>query len=448
MQLEKESENDENLSEKRIAMISTHGYFAAEPPLGAPDTGGQVVYVLELSKTIARHGYEVDILTRQFEDQDDVEEVDEHVRILKFPCGGKDFIPKEYLYMDIPEWVENALEYMKKHEITYELINSHYWDAGVAGSLLHEKTGITHVFTPHSLGTWKKRQMLEDYPDDAAHFEKKYNFTERINRERELFHTVDKVIATTPIQEDIILADYDVDPERVVILPPGYDDTFFFPIGQATKDSIREEFGFKEPTVCALSRLASNKGLDLLVDAFALMNERHIEAHLNLAIGHEERNSSEDKVYKELLEKIDQNNLGEKVSFSGFIPQEQLADYYRAADLFVLSSRYEPFGMTAVEAMACGTPTVITKHGGLCRFIHDGIEALIADPFDPEELAMDMASVLRHDGLSEVLSNQGSEMVRQHFAWTEIARHLLEIITGIEEDNGKERETARGYNQR
>ena len=438
MKSEKQSDNEENLSGKRIAMISTHGYVAAQPPLGAPDTGGQVVYVLELSRTVAQHGYKVDILTRQFEGQSACERVNDNVRILRFPCGGDDFIPKEYLYRHIPGWVDHALDYIRDRNINYELINSHYWDAGIAGELLHRETGVIHTFTPHSLGTWKKRQMLEDYPENAEQFEEKYNFSERIGHEKRLFGSADRVIATTPIQEDIITEDYGVDPERIVILPPGYDDTVFFPIGQATKDYIREEFAFKEPTVCALSRLAENKGLDLLVDAFAMMNERHIEANLNLAIGHDERNEQEERVYGQLIEKIEGYGIKDRVSFSGYIPSGKLADYYRAADLFVLSSRYEPFGMTAVEAMACGTPTIITRHGGLCKFINDGVEALIADPFDPEELAMDMASVLRHDGLYDVLSGEGSSMVRHNFAWNEIARHLLDIISGIDREKGAE----------
>lgn len=140
----------------RIMMISTHGYVAAEPPLGAPDTGGQVVYVLELSKKLGQFGYKVDIWTRRFEDQVEIEDVDENVRVIRMPCGGKDFIPKEYLYEKIPEWVKNALGYIKRNGLNYSFVNSHYWDAGLAGHMVSEKLDIPHIHTPHSIGTWKK----------------------------------------------------------------------------------------------------------------------------------------------------------------------------------------------------------------------------------------------------------------------------------------------------
>ncbi|HXT40536.1 MAG TPA: glycosyltransferase, partial [Candidatus Angelobacter sp.] len=108
----------------RIAMVSTHGYVAAQPPLGAADTGGQVVYVLELSKKLAQLGYEVDIWTRRFEDQPEIEPVAEQVRIIRARCGGQNFIPKEYLHEKLPAWGENALRFIKKHELKYTFINS------------------------------------------------------------------------------------------------------------------------------------------------------------------------------------------------------------------------------------------------------------------------------------------------------------------------------------
>jgi mannosylfructose-phosphate synthase len=171
----------------RVAMISTHGYVAAHPPLGAADTGGQVVYVLELSRKLAMLGYEVDIWTRQFEDQAELEWVCDHVRIIRVPCGGARFIPKEYLCDSLPEWTENALRFISLHGLSYEFLNSHYWDAGLAAQSLSETLAVPHVHTPHSLGMWKMRQMETDYPGDIANFERQYNFTERILRERTLY---------------------------------------------------------------------------------------------------------------------------------------------------------------------------------------------------------------------------------------------------------------------
>src|SRR6478752_669245 len=120
----------------RIALVSTHGYVAANPPLGAADTGGQVVYVLELAKRLGQLGHPVDIWTRRFASQPPVEPVDERVRIVRVACGGRDFIPKEYLYSKLGEWAENALRFIRSEGLSYAFIDSHYWDGGVAAQYL------------------------------------------------------------------------------------------------------------------------------------------------------------------------------------------------------------------------------------------------------------------------------------------------------------------------
>ena len=179
-------------------MVSTHGYVAGVPPLGAADTGGQVVYVLELSKKLAQLGFAVDIWTRQFEDQPPIDIVNERVRVIRIPCGGREFIPKEYLVEHLAEWAENALRYIKAHDLTYRFFNSHYWDAGYATQRLADALDVPHIHTPHSLGLWKKQLMETDFPEDAANFDKKYNFSERIRQETHLYRACDAVIATTP----------------------------------------------------------------------------------------------------------------------------------------------------------------------------------------------------------------------------------------------------------
>jgi len=412
----------------RIAMISTHGYVAANPPLGAADTGGQVVYVLELAKKIAQLGYEVDIWTRRFEDQPEADFVSDRVRVIRVPCGGDKFISKEYLHESLPEWCVHALRLIKQHGLTYTLVNSHYWDAGMAGQTISEALRIPHLHTPHSLGLWKQRQMEHDYPGDTEKFERQYNFARRINEERRLYENCALVIATTPPQLDFITQDYGIPLDKVHMIPPGYDDTRFYPVGEASRAAIRRRIGFSGKVVLALGRLARNKGYDLLIEAFELVAKRDPEAVLHLAVGGEQANHHETAMLADLKARAVATGYADRIHFGSFISEADLPDYYRAADLFVLCSRYEPFGMTAIEAMASGTPTVVTVHGGLYRALAFGRHALYADPFDREDLGMMMAKVFKHPRLAARLARMGAHKARSLFTWTGIAQQLIATV--------------------
>ena len=414
----------------RIAMVSTHGYVAANPPLGAADTGGQVVYVIELSKKLAQLGYDVDIWTRRFENQPEIDEVDSRVRVIRARCGGREFIPKEYLCRELLEWSENALRHIRKHRLKYTFINSHYWDAGVAAQRLAEALTVPHIHTPHSLGMWKKRQMETDYPERKDKFEKEFNFTERIKNETILYRTCEKVIATTPPQVDLLASDYGVSGRRVHMILPGYDDNRFFPVSTASRQMVRKRLGFADPTILALGRLATNKGYDLLVDAFSLVVKRIPSAQLHLAVGGAKLDKQERRILSELKALTKKLTIQKSVVFGSFISDQDLPDYYRAADLFVLSSRYEPFGMTAIEAMACGTPTVVTTHGGLVRAVNYGRHALYADTFDREDLGITMVKPLLHPRLKNRLSRMGAHKARSLFTWTGIAQQLISLAEG------------------
>ncbi len=414
----------------RIALISTHGYVAAHPPLGAADTGGQVVYVLELAKKLGQLGHYVDIYTRRFEDQLEIDIIDDNVRVVRIPCGGKDFIPKEYLHRHMAEWSEKALRFIKREGLAYVFLNSHYWDAGVAGQRLAEALSIPHIHTPHSLGMWKKRQMETDYPERADKFEAEFNFKERIQHELIVYRSCQLVVATTPIQLDMLIDDYGMAKNRVHMIPPGYDDNRFYPVSNASRQMIRNRLGLSGNVVLALGRLATNKGYDLLIDGFSVMASRVPDARLHLALGGENLDPQEQGILDKLREQVAALGLEDRVDFSGFIADEDLPDYYRAADMFVLSSRYEPFGMTAIEAMASGTPTVVTVHGGLFRAISYGRHALFADPFDKEDLGITMMKPFRHPRLYGRLSRMGAHKARSLFTWTGIAQQLVALVEG------------------
>jgi mannosylfructose-phosphate synthase len=414
----------------RIGLVSTHGYVAAEPPLGAADTGGQVVYVLELAKKLAQLGYAVDIWTRRFEDQPPFDVVNERVKVRRAPCGGRNFIGKEYLHRHLDEWSENALRQIKRENLAYQFFDSHYWDAGYATRRLAEALGVPHVHTPHSLGLWKKRLMEKDTPEDAANFEKKYNFQERIHQENLIYRHCEAVVATTPVQYEMIVRDYGIPEAQVHMIPPGYDDNRFYPVSAATRDTIRQRLNFSGRVILAVGRLARNKGYDLLIEAFTLVAERIPEARLHLAVGGAEASPAELKLLEELKALVEKLGLSERVAFGGYIPDADLADNYRAADVFVLSSRYEPFGMTAVEAMACGTPAVITMHGGLYRAVAYGRHALYADPLDREDLGITIVKALRHPRIANRLARMGAHKARSLFTWTGIAQQLISLVEG------------------
>jgi mannosylfructose-phosphate synthase len=410
------------LHPERIMMISTHGYVAAEPELGKPDTGGQVVYVLELSKCLARMGYEVDVLTRRFDGQPFTEPINERARVIRIPCGGEEFIPKETLCESIPEWVENVARWIRAEKLTYRMIDSHYWDAGLAGQALANRFRLPHVHTPHSIGAWKRDNM----DGDPSELEKKYNFRKRIREEKVVYDECDLLIATTPAQRDILRGSgYDAPLEKIRVIPPGYDDQRFYPVSISTRRLLKHDMGLEGPIVLALGRIAKNKGYDLLLRAMPPVFDRVPNTRLVLAVGSTAPTDSEVKMIGSLRELARALGIADRVIFKDYISDDQLADYYRTADVFALSSRYEPFGMTAIEAMACGTPTVITTEGGLCEQVAWGIEALYANPFDPEAYGHAIAAVLQYPQVAAQLSKFGPRKARSRFTWTGVAQQLL-----------------------
>jgi mannosylfructose-phosphate synthase len=414
---------------RRIMMISTHGYVAATPELGKPDTGGQVVYILELARCLGRLGFHIDIFTRQFENQPASEEVADRVRVIRIPCGGNEFIPKEYLCESIPEWVINTLEFVRKGRLKCEFINSHYWDAGLAGLDLARKLHVRHLHTPHSIGSWKKANMPAGQGDEA---EKRWNFDRRIRDEKVIYDESDGVIATTPQQRQLLVGgDYDVPLSKIHVVPPGYDDSRFFPVSISTRQTLKQELKLKGRIVLALGRLARNKGYDLLIRAMRIVVDRAPDVKLLLAIGSTTLNEDEAGQLESLRGIAQELGIADNVLFRDYIPDDLLADYYRAGDVFALSSRYEPFGMTAVEAMACGTPTVVTTEGGLWEEINWGADAIYANPNDYEAFGHAICQILQYPRIADRLAKYGSQRARARFTWTGIAQQILEVFDGV-----------------
>ncbi|WP_308993023.1 glycosyltransferase [Mariniflexile litorale] len=409
---------------KSILMISLHGYVGANAELGKPDTGGQVVYVLELAERFSRLGKKVDLVTRQFEDQPEYDIVDENYSVWRIPFGGKKFIRKEDMHDHLKKFVTNCLAAIKKEGKKYDIVYTHYWDAGWAGQKIAEELGISHVHTPHSLGWWKRHTMGSDM--DEVEMEKTYRFKERIRKEYFVYQMCNFVIATTLPQVDLLTKQYDVLSRNCGMIPPGIDENRFFPVPSKENDKVRSKYDIHPNDILALGRMAHNKGYDLLLQALPTVLELCPEARLVAAIGGD---SDQDKEGIEKL-KILAGELGvmDKIKWKNYIADEDLANVYRSANIFAMPSRYEPFGMVAIEAMACGTPSVVTVHGGLYDLIDFGNQALFADPHRPVEFGAMMSMPLLYPKLRNELSVEGARFSRRNFGWTGIAKRILKIF--------------------
>ncbi|MFD0836983.1 glycosyltransferase [Mariniflexile aquimaris] len=409
---------------KSILMISLHGYVGANAELGKPDTGGQVVYVLELAERFSRLGKRVDLVTRQFEDQPEYDVVDENYSVWRIPFGGKKFIRKEDMHDHLKKFVTNCLAAIKKENKKYDIVYTHYWDAGWAGQKIAEELGISHVHTPHSLGWWKRHTMGSDMDD--AEMEKTYRFKERIRKEYFVYQMCNYVIATTLPQVDLLTKQYDVLPRNCGMIPPGIDENRFFPVPSKENDKVRSKYDIHPNDILALGRMAHNKGYDLLLQALPTVLELCPEARLVAAIGGD---SEQDHQGIEKLKTL-AGELGvlDKIKWKNYIADEDLANVYRSANIFAMPSRYEPFGMVAIEAMACGTPSVVTVHGGLYDLIDFGNQALFADPHRPIEFGAMMSMPLLYPKLRNELSVEGARFARRNFGWTGIAKRILKIF--------------------
>lgn len=409
-----------------ILMISLHGYIASEPELGKPDTGGQVSFVLDLAKRFTRLGHSVDVVTRQFEDQENIEEINPNLRIRRIPFGGKEFIRKEDMHDHISDFVTNLLAIIRKGNQGYDVINSHYWDAGWAGQRISEQLEIPHIHTPHSLGWWKREEMKHK----QGKIEGQYRFEERINKEYRIYSSCEHIIATTEEQKEIIEKHYDVNEKHITILPPGIDESRFYPVPKDTVLSLRKKFDMTSHDILLLGRLADNKGYDLFIKAIPYLRKTIEEFRVLFALGGND-DERDDKFIDYLKEMAQKEGVSQFIEWREFIEEDNLPKIYQAAKVFVLPSRYEPFGMVATEAIACGTPSVITRHGALHKNLIFGQHALFADPEAPQELAMMVSLLMKYEDLSQEISREGSRFVRRKYGWTGIAQATLDLFKSM-----------------
>ncbi|MBK9926378.1 MAG: glycosyltransferase [Anaerolineales bacterium] len=413
----------------RIAMLSYHTCPLAT--LGGKDTGGMNVYVRELTRQLGQMGIHVDVFTRS---QDDhvphvLHELGYGNRVVHVPAGPEHPIPnKQELANYIPEFVEGVDAFAKEKGIKYDIIHSHYWMSGIAAASLSDLwagTPIVNMF--HTLGEMKNRVAQSEAEREGAY---------RVNGEKQVIRRVDRIIVATLAEMTQLRFLYKADQNKMVVIPPGVDLSHFYPI---PADESKAYVGLQPESrmILFVGRIERLKGVDTLLEAMACLKLKDGSRPVHLAIiggdpsASREQMTTEMARLKDLCESL---GLDQSVVFLGKRDQDKLPYFYSAADVLVMPSHYESFGMVALEAMACGTPVIASEVGGLAYLVRDG-ETGFTIPAEEPEMLCDKLSWLLNDGeLHAKMSKQAAEYAKD-YAWEKIAQQIVGVYKELLEQN-------------
>jgi D-inositol-3-phosphate glycosyltransferase len=408
----------------RIAMISYHTCPLAT--LGGKDTGGMNVYVRELTRQLGKMGIHVDVFTRS---QDDhvphvLHELGYGNRVVHVPAGPEHPVPKEELATYIPEFVEGIKAFAAEKGIRYDIIHSHYWMSGLAAAALSDHWGgapIIHMF--HTLGEMKNRIARSEEEREGEY---------RINGEKQVLRRADRIVVATLAELTQLRFLYKADQDKMVIIPPGVDVSHFYPI---PSDEAKLYVGLKPDArmILFVGRIEPLKGVDTLIQAMTCLDLKEAGRPVHLAIIGGDPSASPEEMTAEMarLQKLcDDLGLDQTVVFLGKRDQDRLPYYYSAAEVLVMPSHYESFGMVALEAMACGTPVIASEVGGLAYLVRDGETGFTIPAEEPDTLCEKLTWLLNDPALHERMSGQAAESA-QDYAWEKIATQIVDVYKDL-----------------
>jgi glycosyltransferase involved in cell wall biosynthesis len=408
---------------KRIAFISDH----ASPlsAAGGVDSGGQNIYVAQVATQLAQIGYEVDVFTRR--DAEELPEIVEwrpHVRVIHVPAGPAAFVRKEDLLAAMPDfacWVGA----FARREGAYQLSHANFFLSGLVALELKRAFATPFVVTFHALG--RVRQLHQGEADQFPR--------ERPAIEDCIVRAADALIAECPQDFSDLTTLYSADPRRVAVIPCGFDKAEFWPI---TKPFARRALALAsdERFLLNVGRLVPRKGLDNAIRGLAVLAQRFgIAAKLLIVGGNSDL--PDPRLTPEIgrLQSIAKSEgVGAQVVFTGRRSREFLKLYYSAADIFVTTPWYEPFGITPLEAMACGTPVIGADVGGIRYSVAHGTTGWLVPPQDPQALAARAAQMYRDTGGMKLMGRNAIRRVNAQFTWRNVARSIAglyeEVLAG------------------
>ncbi len=388
-----------------IAVVSVHTSPLAKP--GTRDSGGMNVYIRQLSQQMARRAHTMDIFTRRTDAATpEVTIIDERTRVIQVDAGpiGSG---KASMQAHLPEFTEGVLAFQRSHGRAYDLVHSHYWLSGFVGRALKDEWGVPHVVMFHTLAEAKNRHH-------PAEREPAY----RVRGEREVAISADRIVCASEGEKEMLISLYGASPQQVSVVPCGVDTVRFRPM---RRDRVRRHLGLPEDEAVVLyvGRIEPLKGIDVLIQATA-----RLETPVRLlVVGGDSKDAGRKGNLVELASEL---GVGERVTFLDAVVHDDLPLYYNAADICVVPSYYESFGLVALEAMACGVPVVASRVGGLKETVIDGRTGYLVPWRCPEPFAERVELLLSNEPLRRKLGRE-ARAAAERFRWSEVAAQVEDV---------------------
>ena len=413
----------------RVAILSYHTCPLAT--LGGKDAGGMNVYVRDLALYLGREGIQLDVFTRS---------QDEHVphvlhdlgfgnRVAHIQAGPEHPLPKQELACFISEFADKVMNFAEKKNLKYDLIHSHYWMSGLAADKLKENWNVPVVQMFHTLG--KLKQQVAQNAEEA---EGEY----RISGENKVIRIADRIVASTSTEKEQLERLYGAAQEKIRIIPPGVDLSHFYPI---PPDEAKEFVGvpLEKRMLLFVGRIEPLKGIRTLLKAIAHLSDNgQAEENLCLAVigGElEDEHGNDSEEMKLLYQLRDEYDLQDLVTFLGKRSQDSLPYYYSAADVVIMPSHYESFGMVALESMACGTPVIASHVGGLIHLVEDGVTGYHVPVEDHVALSHRISGLLSDKALRYRMGHDAFALAKK-YSWENIVDRVLDLYRELVGDEG------------
>jgi len=395
-----------DLSELRIAMLSVHSCPVGV--LGAKDTGGMSVYIRELAHELGRQGHSVDVYTRVHDPADpQTIEIGQRARLIHLKAGEEEDIHKLALYSYLPDFACNLESFRKNNDLRYDLVFSHYWLSGWVAKYLQQWWQVPHIAMFHTLGAVKNSIGIgEDEPEL------------RIVTEGEAVDECHRIIATTEREKEELVRRYGAYPGKIGVIPCGVNMELFQPSDKCT---AKQKLGLSDDEILLfVGRIDPLKGIDRLLEAVHYLSD--CERLRLIIIGGDEYSKDEMEKLRRISREL---NIEDRVHFQGLVKHSELPYFYNAADVCIIPSYYESFGLVALESLACGTPVVATDVGDLRNIIRQGKNGYILAEDTPQNLADKIALLLSKPDYNRESVISIRESVNG-FRWENIA----EAVTG------------------